>query len=145
MDSPAEQQPLRPRSALIVDDSPIIRTVLVHLFADYSVECDQAGTGADAIRRFEERLERNESYDVVCLDVHLPDMSGVAVLNRMRRLERSTPGCVKTHIVILTADDSEQVVKSMVLDGADAYYLKPFDRGSLGTHLDRLFRGRAAT
>jgi len=139
MDSETETQIVRPRLALLVDDSPTIRIVMQHLLGQYGFECDQAATGSAAIQQFVEQLKEPEPYELVCLDVGLPDVDGMSVLTQIRRLEKEAVGRRTVHIVVLTADDSEQTVRSMLSDGADAYYLKPFDRAALGGYLDKLF------
>ena len=131
-------------AALVVDDSPIIRRVLIRILAEYSITCEEAKTGAEAIEKFQQGLAGEHPYDIVVLDVHLPEMGGLAVLNRLREAERLQPGSSRVHIFMLTADDSEEIVKSAVSHGADAYFLKPFDRASLGAHLERVV-GRQRT
>ena len=60
---------------LIVDDDPLYRDLLSHYLAPYG-RCDEAHDGAEAIGIFRVALQNQERYDLICLDILMPDMDG---------------------------------------------------------------------
>lgn len=103
------------RRILIIDDEPQIRIVLrAYLEADGFVVVE-AGTGADALRQ----LAAGAPFDLVLLDVGLPDIGGLEVLTKIR--------VTSSVYVILVTARSEEVDKLVGLSvGADDYITKPF-------------------
>jgi len=124
-------------SGLIVDDSPIMRILLKRILSSYSIECDEAGTGRDALRKFEQRLEARRPYGVLFLDVQMPEMDGCAALTQVRSIEKQFPDLTPVYVVVITADDSVETIKAMHSAGANAYCLKPVDRESVGRHVEK--------
>ncbi len=104
------------RRVLVVDDEAQIRTVLrAYLEAD-GFAVVEAGTGADALRRLD---TPGEEVDLVLLDVGLPDLGGLEVLQKIR--------AASSIFVILVTARSEEVDKLVGLSvGADDYITKPF-------------------
>jgi DNA-binding response OmpR family regulator len=82
----------------------------------------EAGIAADAVHDGEEGLEaaRTTAYDVILLDVMLPDLDGMEVSRRLRQARVHTP------ILMLTARDSVDDRVGGLESGADDYLVKPF-------------------
>jgi DNA-binding response OmpR family regulator len=102
---------------LVVDDEPQIRTVLRAYLRAEGYEVAEVGTGADTLRE----LSRTGAapFDLVLLDIGLPDMGGLDVLQRIRTTSEV--------FVILVTARSEEVDKLVGLTiGADDYITKPF-------------------
>ncbi|WP_283778675.1 response regulator transcription factor, partial [Lysinibacillus sp. D4A3_S15] len=79
-------------------------------------EAVMAHTGADALLQY-----REQQWDLILLDIMLPEMSGIDVLKRIRANESQTP------VIMLTAkSDVEDKVKGLDL-GANDYVTKPFE------------------
>src|SRR4029453_3854372 len=82
------------KRVLVVDDEEVFRYVLrQHLVAGHHV-ISEAATGEEALR-----LARAEHFDLICLDLGMPDMEGTEVLRRLR----SDPGTRDIPVVIVTA------------------------------------------
>ena len=96
----------------------------------YTVEC--AYDGEDANLRL-----RTESYDLVILDLGLPQMSGEDVLRRLRARDDNVP------VLILTARDTVQERVGGLDIGADDYVAKPFDVAELEARIRVLLRRSA--
>lgn len=113
---------------LLIEDSHDICTALSRaLFTDYSV--DLAYNGRDGIEKTE-----IDDYDVIVLDLNLPDMNGLEVCQTLRRRN------IKSPILILTGE-SKILSKISLLDaGADDYLIKPFSLGELKVRLRALIR-----
>jgi DNA-binding response OmpR family regulator len=102
------------RLLMVEDDIPIGRAVHARLQA-HPHDVTWVQNGADALR-----VVQGESFDLVLLDLGLPDLDGVDVC---RQLRAAQPNCV---IVILTARDEEIDVVVGLEAGADDYLTKPF-------------------
>ncbi|QDQ00476.1 response regulator transcription factor [Lysinibacillus fusiformis] len=103
------------RILIIEDEESIARVLQLELqFEGYQAE--MAHTGADGLLKY-----REQQWDLILLDVMLPEMSGIDVLKRIRSTELQTP------VILLTAkSDVEDKVKGLDL-GANDYITKPFD------------------
>jgi response regulator of citrate/malate metabolism len=92
-----------------------------------------AHTGEDAVRDVE-RL----APDLVLLDIHLPDMSGVDVLRRIRQL----PG-PPVDVIAVTAAQEADTVRAAIAGGVTSYLVKPFTMAALHERLEQYLRQRA--
>ena len=101
---------------LLVDDDRLVLNPLSRLLGLHGYQCTTAVTGAEALRL----LDTEEVFDLLILDIGLPDMDGVTVCRRVRA-KHSLP------IMMLTARDSssDKIVGLEV--GADDYVTKPFE------------------
>ncbi len=112
---------------LVVDDDEDIRKILNLVFCEFGYEVDQAGTGRQAI----ECLER-EDYDLVILDLAMPEGDGFSVLSHLR--DRVSP----PRVAVLTAKTSEADRRRAYELGAIDLTTKPFDPYELVTKLSGL-------
>ena len=119
-------------SVLIVDDEPHIRKLVkVNLEArDYTVQ--EAGTGQEALSLFAQ-----QAFDLVILDLVLPDMSGIEVCAQIR--EQSDVA-----IIVLSARGEEELKVEALDAGADDYVTKPFGPEELLARI-RAIRRRATS
>ena len=109
------------RRVLLVDDDQALRQSLAEqLTLHEEFEIDEAGSGAEALERV-----KGHRYDLVLLDVGLPDMDGREVCKVMRR------GGQKMPIIMLTAADSDADTILGLESGANDYITKPFRLGVL--------------
>ncbi len=119
------------RILLVEDDLPLAEA-LTALLQTSGYAVDRVSDGAAA-----EALVSVEQFDLVILDLNLPEMDGLAVLRAMRR--RDNPAAV----MILTARAAPQD-RILGLDlGADDYMTKPFDVGELEARVRSLLRRQA--
>lgn len=119
------------RLLVVEDDLPLAEALTTLLTSSgYAVDCVHDGPSAEA-------LAAVERFDLVILDLNLPEMDGLAVLNAMRG--RSNPAAV----MILTARGSaEDRVRGLDL-GADDYMAKPFDVREFEARVRSLLRRQA--
>jgi two-component system, LytTR family, response regulator len=115
---------------LIVDDEPLAQTALAGILAARSdVEhFDSANDGIAAL----ELLARN-SYDVLLLDINMPELSGFELVDEIRAQDHPPPS-----IVFVTAHD-EHAIAAFNKHAVD-YVLKPFSNERIGKALDRASR-----
>ena len=112
--------------ALIVDDEYMSRQLLIQLLKPYA-ECHSASNGIEAVEIFKNALEENKPFDLIYLDIMLPEMDGHEVLRKVRQIEKekniSYLNCVK--IIMITALDDFDSIKQAFIDQCEAYIIKP--------------------
>ena len=107
----------QPKSVLIVDDSPVMRSMLAKFFTDNGFQVlGQASDGVEAIEMFE-RL----NPDIMTLDIIMPKMRGTEVLENI--MERYPDAKV---VMASSVSDARTVMKCLKI-GAKQYILKPYD------------------
>ena len=115
---------------LIVEDEPRLAENIARSLresAGYAV--DVAGDGQEGLF-----LVESNTYDVVLLDLMLPQMDGMQLLTRIRQAGQLTP------VLVLTARDEKESVVALLNAGADDYLTKPFDLGELLARTKALIR-----
>jgi DNA-binding response OmpR family regulator len=120
----------RSLSILLVEDHPTIARQIVEFLEGLKWQTDHAATGALAID-----LATREFYDVVLLDLNLPDMDGLDVCHTIKeRAPRNVP------VLMLTARDAFEDKARGFREGADDYLTKPFDLRELALRCEALAR-----
>jgi two-component system, chemotaxis family, chemotaxis protein CheY len=117
---------------LVVDDSPTMRRmVITSLGSLRTVKSTQAGSGLEAIERL-----AIEPVDLMVLDLNMPDMHGMEVIDFVRRHRsyRNIP------IVVLTTKGEETSRTQAMAAGATSYLTKPFDPRQLAEVVDSLLK-----
>jgi diguanylate cyclase (GGDEF)-like protein len=123
----------QPPSLLIVDDEPDLRRILETLLHEDGYRVVTTGAGAEALA-----LAQKQSFDLIILDLLLPDLDGFAVLGALR----ARPATALTPIILLSARDSAgEKVRGLQL-GADDYVTKPFSAAELLARLRAALRRR---
>ncbi|MBM7510335.1 DNA-binding response OmpR family regulator [Nocardioides salarius] len=114
--------------ALVVEDDPDIRHLLVTVLEDIGIAVVTAGTGAEAVA-----VARANAPDLITLDLTLPDADGTDVCRELR-------GFTDAYIVMITGRDSE-IDRLVGLEvGADEYLAKPFSPRELRARAVALLR-----
>jgi response regulator RpfG family c-di-GMP phosphodiesterase len=124
----ATRTPPKTLRVLIVDDEPASRRMLAVVLSQIGIRCTQAESGDEALR-----LLRDQSLDAVISDLRMPGMSGMELLEEVRRLYPHT-----VFLVVTGTDDIQVGIKAMQ-QGADDYLVKPFqvDAGIVSASLSR--------
>lgn len=114
---------------LIVDDELVSRKKLEKILEKYAV-CVSAENGAEALGAFEAAWKDDAPFDLVCLDVSMPDMDGTEVLFEIREKEKQL-GVQKekpAKVLMITSHRDKGTVITSIQAGCDEYLAKPFDR-----------------
>ncbi|MEP7068110.1 MAG: response regulator [Usitatibacter sp.] len=103
---------------LAVDDSPSMRRMVVYVLTSAGYSVLEAGDGDEALR-----LARKHPVDAVLTDQNMPNMDGIALVERLRALE----GYASTPIMLLTTESSAEMKQKGREAGATGWMVKPFD------------------
>ncbi len=114
---------------LLVEDDSLLGKSLQKGLSEAGHACHWTTSGQDALR-----LATAESFNVIVLDLMLPDVDGLSVLQHLRQTGVDTP------VLILTALGSVAERVSGLRAGADDYLVKPFAFAELAARLDALGR-----
>ncbi len=119
-------------NVLLVDDHKMLREGIKQLleFDDEIVVMDQASSGAEC----KEKL-LSQKFDVVVLDINLPDMSGIKLLSESRKDNRGTK------FLMLTVHNEVEYLMESFDAGADGYILKDSDSSELIKAIKDVFAG----
>jgi CheY-like chemotaxis protein len=104
------------RRVLVADDDPDIRQLLSDRLQAYGYCAETAVDGAHALN-----IMQVETFDGLILDIEMPDMDGLDVLQQIRSRDLRMP------VIMVTASGSKDRAVQAVSMGAQAYVLKPFD------------------
>jgi two-component system, chemotaxis family, chemotaxis protein CheY len=119
--------------ALIVDDSRYQRYLIVQAL-DGLFSPDQAADGREGVTLFLAALESGTPYDLVVMDILMPELNGHDALASIRRLEaeHGLAEAVRVPAVMLSSlDDPGNMLRAQFESGAQAYVTKPFTPATL--------------
>jgi two-component system OmpR family response regulator len=114
---------------LVVDDEPFLRDAVAASLRFLGFDVTTAQTGTAALR-----LARDHPFDLVVLDVMLPDTDGFEVVRRLRR-----DGC-RVPVIFLTARDTRADAVTGLTIGGDDYMTKPFGLEELAARIRTVLR-----
>jgi two-component system OmpR family response regulator len=120
---------------LLVEDDDDFRSVIVMVLRSAGYEIEAAVNGADGLAAY-----ARFRPDLVLLDVHLPDMSGVDVLRRIR----SGGPAPKTPVLLCTVRSAFGPVAEGLSAGADDYIVKPFSIEDLVARVGAFLKEKGA-
>lgn len=114
---------------LVVDDEESIRIMLKRVLSGKEYEIQEACNGLDALKKI-----AKEKYSVILLDLKMPEMDGLQMINKMKEMDINTP------IIMMSAYGTiPEAVEAMKLGAVD-YLVKPFDLDELKMSLNRIIR-----
>ncbi len=116
-------------NVLVIEDDPSVRTLVKAVLEKNEYEVDIADTAESG----EEHASEN-SYDIIILDLGLPDGDGFDLCKEMRDQDITTP------VLILSAEQETDVKIKCLRVGADDYLTKPFDTEELLARIEAISR-----
>ena len=122
----ADQYPLR---LLAAEDNPVNQKVLLYILERLGYEAEIVENGAEVLRA----LEENE-YDVVLMDIQMPEMDGLEATERIRAAE---PGYPELRIIAMTAYAFQEDAERCIAAGMDDYISKPIQIEALMSALSQ--------
>ncbi len=118
---------------LVVEDDFTSRKVLQKILSPFG-EVDIAVNGLEAVEAFESALGDKRPYDLICMDIMMPEMDGQEALKKIRAVEKSQnirPSDEVKVIMTTALDDPKHVVEAYYKGGAPSYVPKPIDKHML--------------
>jgi len=121
---------------LIVEDDFTSRLLLQSSLARYG-ECHIAVNGKEAVEAFRAAQASGQKYDLICMDIMMPEMDGQEAVREIRALEEAggTLSTTGVKIIMTTALDDVKNVVQAFMGLCDAYLFKPIDTAKLLDHL----------
>jgi two-component system, chemotaxis family, chemotaxis protein CheY len=116
------------RQILCVDDSLSVRTQVRAALEAHGVTVVEAGNGVEGLWQ-----ARQRSFDLVLVDVHMPIMDGLRMVQDLRKL----PNYAQTPVFVLTSDAATSRIDEGKRVGANAWILKPFKPDMLWKAVER--------
>jgi CheY-like chemotaxis protein len=140
--SPAVVRPATPEGLvgvplriLVAEDNDFNRDLLEHMLARLGLSAPMAVNGREALAL----LER-EPFDLLLLDIHMPELDGFQVVGEIRERERTAGGHLP--VIALTARSRKEDRERCLRAGMDEYLAKPFTAADLWAAIDRVLKTR---
>lgn len=115
------------KKVLIVDDNEKMATCLADMVTFFSIACDTASDGREAISCLE-----NDDYSLVIADTHMPNVSGFRLLKHIRESHPGLP------VALISTRNSQMTQGMVVKNGPDFYLPKPFKSSDIQHLLQQL-------
>ena len=108
------------QSVLVVDDEPDMRSALSHALTRSGYSVESAANGFEALAKF-----KSEDFGIVITDVKMPEMSGMQVLEEIKKISPQIP------VIMITAYGTINSAVEAMKEGASDYIIKPFSSETL--------------
>lgn len=118
------------KKVLVVDDSKLNLKVAENVLKNFKVSTETVTSGLECLS-----CVKNKKYDIIFMDIMMPNMSGVEVLKKLREEKVNIP------VIALTADAIEGQEEKYISEGFDGYLSKPIDKTKLKVILNKYLKG----
>jgi two-component system chemotaxis response regulator CheY len=124
---------------LIVEDDFAARKLLQTHLSDYA-KCIVAVNGKEAVEAVREALDEGQPYDLICLDIMMPQMDGHEALKMIRQIEvqHRIRGLDGAKVIMTTALGDSKNVMGAFRTGCESYIVKPIRKQKLLDELEKL-------
>ena len=116
------------KRVLVVDDSSVMRKGVSRMLTARGWECDTAVDGVDALEKIR---SGGQEYDLVCTDVHMPNMDGIELVKAVREIEEFK----HLTLLVVSSDSDRRSIARALMAGADEYATKPMSEEALDDKL----------
>jgi two-component system chemotaxis response regulator CheY len=122
---------------LVAEDDATSRVLLQRFLSKYG-ECDIAVDGREAVKTVSAARKAKRSYDLVCMDLHMPVMNGQEAIREIREQEAAAGILRPAKIIVTTAQTDMGSITLALLGKCNAYLMKPIDTGKLNSELQAI-------
>ena len=123
---------------LIVEDDPTCSILLQTILQEYG-PVQTAGNGRQAVEVVKESLDKKEPFNLICMDIMMPEMNGQQAVAAIRAMEEAreifSNGAT---IIMITSIDDEESAKTAYSNFCDLYVVKPIEKAPLLEELRKL-------
>lgn len=126
---------------LIAEDDQVSQKLVLRALSAIG-ECTVVYNGQEAVDLVKSAHENGEPFDLICLDIMMPNMDGQTALKEIRKHEEAQGvyGLEGAKVIMLTALNDAENILGAFRSGCEAYLLKPIDRSSLLEKVDSLLK-----
>ena len=125
---------------LVVDDDELGRELIAHYLEEVA-ECDMAENGLEAVEKFRDAFEGGTPYDLIILDIVMPEMDGHTAAKEIRLIEKEWGGTANEGVTILVLSSlhtPQDVIQSYISARSAAHLVKPVQPEKLLNVLSQL-------
>jgi two-component system, chemotaxis family, chemotaxis protein CheY len=115
--------------SLVIDDEFVALAKMASMLATLG-ESDAATNGEQALDLFIKALKDGKPYDLITIDINMPDMNGLTLLGRLHA-EEKVRNCPKSRKIIVTAESRASNVRAALACDCDGFLVKPVRRATL--------------
>jgi len=124
---------------LIVDDELVSRKKM-HIIMQNFGKCKAVDSGKAAISAFKKAWESWTPFDLITLDVSMPEMDGTEVVYKIREIEKENkvPKEKQVKILMVTSHSDKDTIITCVQAGCDDFVVKPFDKETISEKIEKI-------
>lgn len=124
---------------LVVEDDAASRGLMQILLSEYG-QCSYANNGSEAIEAVTTSLDEKEPFDLICLDIMMPEVDGLEALKMIRQLEEEKGLAEPDRAKVLMTTTASQVSKTMQAFhfGCSGYLVKPISKEKIALEISKL-------
>ena len=124
--------------SLVVEDNSTTQK-LMQIYLSKLGTVDIAINGREAIDACKDAIKNNDHYDLVCMDIRMPEVDGLEALREIRRIEEENKILSdSTKVIMTTAKDRPADIFAAFNHGCEAYMIKPVHKSDLFAEIDKL-------
>jgi signal transduction histidine kinase/ligand-binding sensor domain-containing protein/CheY-like chemotaxis protein len=125
--------------ALVVDDIPMARKVLLNILAELGIEADKADNGPDAIELIRTAIQGGRPYDLVLMDWRMPGLDGIETTERIHQEHLDD----SPHILMVSAYDKDEARTQLSNTQINQFMEKPISQGAMLDAISRMLADRS--
>lgn len=122
---------------LVIEDDLVSRKLLENILSKHG-QCDSVVNGKEAIEAYEEAINNNKRYDLLCLDIMMPELDGREVLKIIRAKENQSKEITRTRIIMTSAIEDIKLISNLESE-CDGIVPKPIDINLINNKIKQLF------
>lgn len=122
---------------LVVEDDLTSRRLMQKIFSEFG-ETSTAVNGVDALGIYQKSLDEGTPFDLICMDIMMPEMDGQTALKEIRLLEEKSGAIEGIKIIMTTALADAKNVIDAFREQCDGYLVKPIDKNKIMEKLQEL-------
>ncbi|MEM6497915.1 MAG: response regulator [Pseudomonadota bacterium] len=124
----------RELKVLLAEDNDINAILATKMLENLDCRVQRVSDGLEALQEVKSALRNGDEFDVILMDVHMPEMDGLQATREIREIQQKL-GCIPVTIVAVTANAFAEDREQCLAAGMDYYLAKPFDPAELAAIL----------